>query len=113
MKKTRKSYSPSFKTKVVLEMLKEVKSISEISSEYGVHATQLHRWRKEFLERAPEVFSGEAAWVNEKAQYDEKIEDLYSEVGKLTVQLSWLKGAPCCPVLSASLCWTGIEANCP
>lgn len=91
MRKTRKSYSPTFKTKVVLEMLKEMKSVSEISSEYGVHPTQLHRWRKEFLHRAPEVFSGQAAWASEKADYEAKIEDLYSEVGKLTVQLSWLK----------------------
>lgn len=91
MKKMRKSYSPSFKTQVVLEMLKEVKSISEISSEYGVHATQLNRWRKEFLERAPEVFSSAAAWAGERAQYEGKIEDLYSEVGRLTLELSWLK----------------------
>lgn len=91
MKKPRKSYPPSFKTKVVLEMLKEIKSISEISSEYRVHPTQLHRWRKEFLARAPELFSGAAVWAEEKAEYEEKIENLYSEVGKLTIELSWLK----------------------
>src|SRR5690625_1461059 len=91
MKKTRKSYSPSFKTKVVLEMLTETKSISEISSEHGIHSTQLHRWRKEFLEKAPEVFSQEAGWVSEKSQYENKIEDLYTQIGKLTTELSWLK----------------------
>lgn len=72
-------------------MLKEVKSISEISSEYGVHATQLHRWRKEFLENAPEVFSGKAGWVTEKVQYEKTVEKLYTEIGKLTTKLSWLK----------------------
>lgn len=72
-------------------MLKEIKSISEIASETGVHPTQLHRWRKEFLERAPELFSSQQAWTVEKARYEKEIDDLYSEVGKLTVQLSWLK----------------------
>lgn len=72
-------------------MLKEIKSISEIASETGVHPTQLHRWRKEFLERAPELFSSQHAWTAEKARYEKEIDDLYSEVGKLTVQLSWLK----------------------
>lgn len=91
MGRTRKSYPPSFKAKVVLEMLKETKSITELSSEYGIHATQLHRWRKEFLEKLPQVFSREASWETEKAEYDEKIEELYTEIGRLSTQLSWLK----------------------
>lgn len=91
MGKTRKNHSPSFKTKVVLEMLKETKSISELSSEHGVHATQLHRWRKEFLEKAPEVFARESSWESDKGQYEEKVEELYTEIGKLSTQLSWLK----------------------
>lgn len=81
-------------------MLTETKSISEISSEHGIHSTQLHRWRKEFLEKAPEVFSREAGWVSEKSQYENKIEDLYTEIGKLTTELSWLKKR--CMLLSRS-----------
>jgi putative transposase len=39
----RKHYTASFKAQVVLELLKEEKSISEIASEYGVHPIMLHR----------------------------------------------------------------------
>lgn len=91
MGRTRKSYSPSFKAKVVLEMLREEKSIAELSSEYGIHATQLHRWRREFLEKLPQVFARDESWAIEKAQYDAKVDELYREIGQLTTKLSWLK----------------------
>ncbi len=88
---TRKSYSPTFKAKVVVEMLKETRSFAELSSEYGVHANQLHRWRKEFLEKLPEVFARTADWEVEKARDEEKIKGIYTEIGRLSTHLSWLK----------------------
>jgi len=72
-------------------MLKEIKSVSELSSEYGIHPTQLHRWRKEVLENLPSLFSRKDDWAAEKAQYEGKIEELYTEIGRLSAQLSWLK----------------------
>jgi len=42
----RKQYSPEFKSKIVLEILKEEKTLSQISSEYGIHTTQLKNWKK-------------------------------------------------------------------
>jgi transposase-like protein len=45
----RKKYSSDLKTQIVLEMLKEEKSISELASQYGTHPTQLHRWRNHVL----------------------------------------------------------------
>ena len=91
MGRIRKQYSPSFKAKVVLELLKETRSVSELSSEYGVHPTQLHRWRKEALEKLPQVFARESSWEEEKARYDERINELYAEIGRLSTQLNWLK----------------------
>jgi len=72
-------------------MLKETKSVSELSSEYGIHATVLHRWRKEALENLPSVFARKDSWAVEKAEYEGKIEELYTEIGRLSAQLSWLK----------------------
>ena len=91
MGQIRKHYSPSFKAKVVLELLKETRSISELASEYGVHPSQLHRWRKEALEKLPQVFAQESSWQAERARYDAKMDDLYAEIGRLSAQLSWLK----------------------
>lgn len=91
MGQTRRNFPPNFKAKVVLEMLKETKSVSELSSEHGIHPTMLHRWRKEVLENLPILFSRKDGWAAEKAQYEEKIGELYTEIGRLSAQLSWLK----------------------
>jgi len=91
MGQTRRNFPPNLKAKVVLEMLKETKSVSELSSEYGIHATVLHRWRREVLENLPSLFARKDDWATEKAQYEGKIEELYTEIGRLSTQLSWLK----------------------
>lgn len=88
----RKSYSPEFKAKVVLEILKEEKSISELSSEHGVHPTQLNRWTALAIKELPSLFTdrhNEVATL--KADYEKQLQELYAEVGKLTTQLAWLK----------------------
>ncbi|MGI9860448.1 IS3 family transposase [Moorella naiadis] len=88
----RKSYSPEFKAKVVLEILKEEKSISELSSEHGVHPTQLNRWTALAIKELPSLFTdrhNEVAAL--KADYEQQLQELYAEVGKLTTQLAWLK----------------------
>lgn len=88
---TRRNHPPGFKAKVVLEMLTESRSIAEISAEYGVHPTQLHRWRKQAIESLPQLFARQEDWAGEKAQLERTIEDLYTQIGRLSTQLSWLK----------------------
>jgi len=88
----RKKYSADFKTKIVLEILKEEKSLSQISSEYGIHPTQLNRWKKQALEGLPQLFTDESKSLDTiRSGYEKQIQDLYAEVGRLTTQLNWLK----------------------
>ena len=42
----RKHHSPAFKAQVVRELLKEVKSVSQLAAQYDVHPNQLYRWRE-------------------------------------------------------------------
>uniref|UniRef100_UPI0031F63A0E IS3 family transposase n=1 Tax=Thermacetogenium phaeum TaxID=85874 RepID=UPI0031F63A0E len=86
----RKQYSPEFKSKIVLEILKEEKTLSQLSSEYGVHTTQLKNWKKEALENLPQLFDKRNIEAMKK-DYEKQIQDLYAEIGRLTTQLSWLK----------------------
>jgi len=53
---TKKSYSPAFKTRVVKEILKQEKTVSQISSEYKIHPTQAHEWRKKGILQMQEGF---------------------------------------------------------
>lgn len=88
----RKKYPPEFKAKVVLEILKETKSISEISSEYGVHPSQLVRWKNEAVQGLPRLFSDEGKTIeNLKIQHEKEVQELYGEIGRLTTELAWLK----------------------
>ncbi len=84
----RKSYTSQFKSKIVLEILKEERSLAEI----GIHVNQLLQWRKAALEHMPQLFERENKKVDQmKEEYEDQIENLYAEVGRLTTQLSWLK----------------------
>ena len=52
----RNQYNPEFKTKVVLEVLREELTVNEIAAKYEVSPVMVSRWKAEFLERVPEVF---------------------------------------------------------
>jgi len=95
MSKKRKSYSAEFKTKVVLELLKEEEPAASIASRYGVTVQTLNQWKKKFLENASLAFDvGEAT-----KEYREKIEKLEKEnealaktLGKTTIERDWAVG---------------------
>lgn len=87
----RKQFTAAFKAKVVQELLKEEKTLAQISSEYEVHPTQLKNWRAIALEGLPSLFEKQESTAALKASYEQQMGELYAEIGKLTTQLSWLK----------------------
>lgn len=88
-RKKRKVYSPEFKAKVGLEALKGIKTVNEIGQEYGVHPVQVGQWKKAIQEQASSLFEGKRGPkpVAEHQQPDK----LFSEIGKLKMELDWLK----------------------
>ena len=64
--KKRNQYTKQKKAEIVLELLKEEKTIAQISSEYGIHPTQLNQWKKTALEGLPELFERGVAALREK-----------------------------------------------
>ena len=88
----RKRFSAKQKGQIVLEILKEEKSITQIASEYGVHPNQLHRWKKQALDRFSDLFETDdkQARARDEAQ-QQQLDELYAEIGRLTTQLNWLK----------------------
>jgi transposase-like protein len=53
----RKSHDSAFKAKVALEAIKGEKTLTQLSSEFGVHPNQIGQWRKQVLETLPDLFS--------------------------------------------------------
>ncbi len=88
-KKKRKVHRSEFKAKVGLEALRGVKTINEIGQEFGVHPVQVGQWKKAIQEQAKSLFEGKRG-PKPVAAYREP-EMLYSEIGKLKVELDWLK----------------------
>jgi len=74
---------------VALEALRSEKTVAQLSSEYGVHATQVNAWRKQALEGLPDLFE-RANGADAKTQEAQK-EQLYQQIGKLQMEVEWLK----------------------
>jgi putative transposase len=85
----RKTHDAALKAKVALEALKGEKTIAQLSSQFGVHPNQIGKWKKDLLERLPEIFS--AKWRKEHKTDEELVEELYKQIGQLKVELDWLK----------------------
>ena len=85
----RKPRSAQFKSQVALEALKNQKTVNELAAEYEVHPNQIGQWRKQLLEGLPSLFAhGRAPGVPN----DEALQArLYEEIGRLKVELDWLK----------------------
>lgn len=89
MVKKAKSYSAEEKAKVALEALKGELTIAQISSKYGVHATQIAHWKKEALEG---IVAGFKSKLKAKDTSNEELtQHLYEQIGQLTVERDWLK----------------------
>jgi transposase len=88
----RKAFTVNQKAQMVLEMLREDKSVAQIASENHIHPNQLYRWKKQALENFPQLFDEDRK--NEKAreaEHERQLDQLYTEIGRLSAQLSWLK----------------------
>lgn len=90
-RRSRRKFSAEFKTKVVLEALKERHSLEEIARKYEIHPNQIGSWKKEFLAKASLVFTAENDKTDDKKQQQVLLEKLYSQIGQQKVEIDWLK----------------------
>jgi transposase len=90
-KRARRKFSADFKTKVVIEALKERSTIEEISRKYELHPNQITTWKKEFLANAASVFASESDKSDVKEAQEAVIEKLYAQIGQREVEIAWLK----------------------
>ena len=90
-KRTRRNFSAEFKTKVVLEVLKERNTAEEIASKYELHPNQIYQWKKEFLSKAASIFASGATSEMDQKQQEKFVEKLYAQIGQQKVEIDWLK----------------------
>jgi len=85
----KKQHPPSFKAKVALEALKEIKTSAELASEYQVHPSQIRSWKAAAKKGLVEIFSDRRR--KKEVDKEELIQELYRQIGQLKVDLDWLK----------------------
>jgi transposase len=88
--KKRQTFSGQQKAKVALEALRGMKTVNEIAQQYEVHPTQVTQWKKELQDQAAELFNKKRG-SKSITDSETNAERLYSEIGRLKMQLDWLK----------------------
>jgi transposase len=89
MATARKIHTTEFKTKIALEAIRQQKTINELTTEYGIHATQINTWKKQALTAISGAFSNKQAKVETNQQAE--IDELHRQIGQLIAEREWLK----------------------
>ena len=89
MTRKRRRHSDEFKARVALEAVKGVKTLSELSAAYGVHSSVIAQWKRHLIDGSAEVFSRKNG-LKGKSE-DELTSPLYEEIGRLKMEVNWLK----------------------
>ena len=85
----RRRFTAEFKARVVRAALREDKTLAQLATQFDVHPNQITEWKRQVLEAMPEIFA-------RKKQADARASEehearLYEQVGKLQVELEWMK----------------------
>ena len=91
MKRKRRNHDDGFKTRVVLEAIREGKTLAELASEYDVHPNQIRNWKNEFLEKASGVFSGNKGDQDKLRRLEGERETLHRRIGEQSMEIDFLK----------------------
>ncbi len=89
MANVRKRHPAEFKAKVALAAIRQQKTTSELTAEYGVLATQISAWKKQVLDALPQIFSSKKEHQQQNQQAE--VDGLYRQLGQVVAERDWLK----------------------
>lgn len=86
----RRRFDAAYKARVAVEAIKGEKTLNEIASQYEVHPNQVSQWKKQALERLPEIMAdGRGKAVRDSQPLDE--DPLHRKIGQQAVEIDFLK----------------------
>ena len=90
MAKQRKAIGAKKKAKVAIEAIRQQNTVSELSTKYKIHTTQIHAWRKKLLDEATEIFE-QGYTSSREEEFRRRESELFEEIGRFKMELEWLK----------------------
>lgn len=87
----RKQYTAAFKARIVLEALRETKTVAQIASEHQLHPNLVTKWKQEAVAELPIVFERKNTQAQAREAQEQRVAQLYEQIGRLTTQVNWLK----------------------
>jgi transposase len=90
MSRKRKQYSPQFKAKVAIDAIRGQKTTAELASQYDIHPTMINNWKRDLLDKASELFDNGKTTNQIQAETQAQIDELYRQIGQLTVERDFL-----------------------
>ena len=93
MSRKRRTFTPRFKSDLVIEALKGEKELSVLAAENRIKPGLLRAWKSEFIEKAPVIFdAAREDTAREKLESErKKTATLEKMIGKLTMKVEFLK----------------------
>ncbi len=85
----KKRHEPVLKARVALEAIKGEKTLAQLSSEYGINANLISKWKKELIQRSADLFSKPGNTISK--HHEDLTERLHETIGEITMENKWLK----------------------
>lgn len=89
-KRKRRLHDIAFKTKVVLEALKEQKTLAQLSSEFGISSNQISLWKNDIIKNLPTLFGAKSTDLTPEKE-EEITAPLFQQIGELQMEVNFLK----------------------
>ena len=86
-KRVRRQHAGAFKAQVALAALREDRTMAQLCQEFDLHPNQISEWKRQLLERAPDIFGG----AEPPKAVD--LQPLHAKIGQLTLENDFLERA--------------------
>jgi putative transposase len=85
----RKERSAKIKFKVALEAVQGQKTLNQIASDYQLNPGQVSQWKRQLQAQGEQIFKNGPE--PSQRQQAKKEAELYEQIGRLKMELEWLK----------------------